>query len=161
MGAKENSLTQEGSAAPSFELPDQNGKLHSLAEYRGQKVLLYFYPKDMTPGCTIEALGFQDLEEEYKKNGIIVLGISADSIASHKNFCEKKSLNFTLLSDEKNEVIQKYNVRKEKMLYGKKYMGISRESFLINEKGIIIKHYQKVNPIFHPAEILDEVKKMT
>ncbi len=146
-----------GKKAPSFKLPDQDGKIHSLADYAGQVVLLYFYPKDMTSGCTTEAQGFRDLAKEYKKAGIVVLGVSIDSVKSHKKFCDKESLNFTLLSDEDKKVVEKYGVWKEKTMYGKKYMGIMRESFLIGKDGRILKHYEKVNPIKHPAEVLKDV----
>lgn len=145
--------------APPFRLPDQDGKIHSLADYAGQIVLLYFYPKDMTSGCTTEAQGFRDLAKEYKKAGIVVLGISIDSVKSHKKFCDKESLNFTLLSDEDKKVVEKYGVWKEKSMYGKKYMGIMRESFLVDKDGRIIKHYEKVNPIEHPAEVLRDVSE--
>jgi peroxiredoxin Q/BCP len=147
-----------GEEAPYFELPDQNGTARSLLEYRGKKVLLYFYPKDMTHGCTVEAQGFRDLEKEYAEKKITVLGISTDSVASHKKFCDKESLNFTLLSDEKKKVVNEYGVWKEKSLYGKKYMGVMRESFLLDEKGALLKHYQKVDPITHPAEVLKDVE---
>lgn len=146
----------EGKKAPVFKLPDQDGKIHSLADYAGQFVLIYFYPKDMTSGCTTEAQGFRDLAKEYKKSGIAVLGVSIDSVKSHKKFCEKELLNFTLLSDEDKKVVEKYGVWKEKSMYGKKYMGIMRESFLIGKDGRIVRHYQKVNPIEHPAEVLKD-----
>lgn len=146
--------------APAFKLPDQDGKTHSLADYAGQIVLLYFYPKDMTSGCTTEAQGFRDLAKEYKKAGIVVLGVSIDSVKSHKKFCEKESLNFTLLSDEDKKVVEKYGVWKEKSMYGKKYMGIMRESFLIGKDGHIVKHYEKVSPVEHPAEVLRDVEEI-
>ena len=146
--------------APAFKLLDQDGKVHSLSDYAGQIVLLYFYPKDMTSGCTVEAQGFRDLAKEYKKAEIVVLGVSIDSVKSHKKFCEKESLNFTLLSDEDKKVAEKYGVWKEKSMYGKKYMGIMRESFLIGKDGLILKHYEKVSPIEHPAEVLKDVKSM-
>ncbi len=149
----------EGKKAPAFKLPDQDGKNHSLADYAGQIVLLYFYPKDMTSGCTTEAQGFRDLAKEYKKIGIVVLGVSIDSVKSHKKFCDKESLNFTLLSDEDKKVVEKYSVWKEKSMYGKKYMGLVRESFLIGKDGRILKHYERVNPIEHPAEVLRDVKE--
>lgn len=147
-----------GKKAPAFKLPDQDGKIHSLADYAGKIVLLYFYPKDMTSGCTTEAQGFRDLAKEYKKAGIIVLGISIDSSKSHKKFCEKESLDFTLLSDEGKKVVEKYGVWQEKSMYGKKYMGTMRESFLIGADGKILKHYEKVNPVTHPEEVLKDVK---
>ncbi len=152
---KESKLV--GKMAPAFLLKDQNGKNHALKNYIGQKVLLYFYPKDMTPGCTIEAEGFRDRWGDLKKAGVVVLGVSADSQDSHKKFCDKHELNFPLLSDEKKVVLKKYGVWVKKSMYGKEYMGISRESFLIDESGKIIKHYQKVNPDNHPGEVLRDV----
>ncbi|MCK9351199.1 MAG: thioredoxin-dependent thiol peroxidase [Candidatus Paceibacterota bacterium] len=149
-----------GEEAPYFELPDQNGVLHSLLEYRGKKVLLYFYPKDMTKGCTLEAQCFRDHEKELSEKGLVIVGISTDSVASHKKFSEKESLNFTLLSDEKKKVVNQYGVWKQKTLYGKTYMGVVRESFLLDEKGTLIKHYQKVDPLTHPAEVLKDVEKL-
>lgn len=149
-----------GTKAPNFSLLNQDGQVHSLADYAGQIVLLYFYPKDMTSGCTTEAQGFRDLAKEYKKAGIVVLGVSIDSVTSHKKFCEKESLDFTLLSDEDKKVVEKYGVWKEKSMYGKKYMGIMRESFLIGKDGRILKHYQKVDPIEHPTEVLGDVESM-
>lgn len=150
-----------GKKAPTFKLPDQDGEIHALADYAGQIVLLYFYPKDMTSGCTTEAQGFRGLAKEYKKQGIVVLGVSIDSVKSHKKFCDFLSplepLNFTLLSDEDKKVAEKYGVWKEKSMYGKKYMGIMRESFLIGKNRRIVKYYEKVNPLEHPAEVLKDV----
>lgn len=146
-----------GKKAPDFKLSDQGGTVRTLKDYLGKTVLLYFYPKDMTSGCTLEAQGFRDLAKEYKKRGIVVLGVSADSVASHKKFCEKESLNFTLLADIDKKTVEKYGVWKEKSMYGKKYMGISRESFLIDGAGKIVKHYEKVKPIEHPEEVLRDV----
>lgn len=145
-----------GKKAPVFKLPDQEGNMHALSDYAGKMVLLYFYPKDMTSGCTTEAQGFRDLAKEYKKAGITVLGVSVDSVKSHKKFCEKESLNFTLLSDEDKKVVEKYGVWQEKSMYGKKYMGTVRESFLIGGDGKILKHYEKVNPVAHPEEVLKD-----
>ncbi|MBR3347064.1 MAG: thioredoxin-dependent thiol peroxidase, partial [Solobacterium sp.] len=133
-----------GTAAPQFKLPDQNGVMHSLKDYKGKKVILYFYPKDNTAGCTKEACGFRDRYPDITEKGAVVLGISKDNVASHKKFEEKHSLPFTLLSDESTEVLQKYDVWKEKQMYGRTYMGIERSTYLIDEKGKIIKAYQKV-----------------
>ncbi|MFA7315149.1 MAG: thioredoxin-dependent thiol peroxidase [Candidatus Magasanikbacteria bacterium] len=146
--------------APTFDLLDQDGKKHNLADYAGKLVLLYFYPKDMTPGCTIEAKCFRDRNNELKKFGVQVLGISVDSIESHKKFNEKHGLNFPLLSDEKKDVVEKYGVWKQKSMFGKKYMGIQRDSFLIGKDGKIIKHYEKVNPATHVDEIIEDLKKL-
>lgn len=150
----------EGRVAPAFSLPDQNGEVHSLKDYRGKIALVYFYPKDMTSGCTLEAQGFRDMAKDYKKAGIEVLGISVDSVSSHKKFCEKESLDFTILADEKKEVVSKYDVWKEKSMYGKKYMGTMRESFLLDKEGKIVKHYEKVSPIDHPSEVLQDAKEL-
>lgn len=161
--AKEKSVSKNkllGKMAIDFDLKDQDGKEHSLAMYNGKLVLLYFYPKDMTPGCTIEAEGFRDNFDELKKLGVIVLGVSADSEASHKKFCDKHKLNFPLLSDEKKAVLKKYGVWVKKSMYGREYMGISRESFLIGKDGKIIKHYPKVNPVDHPGEVLKDIKNL-
>lgn len=161
--AKEKSVSKNkllGKKTPDFKLKDQDGKEHSIAMYNGKLVLLYFYPKDMTPGCTIEAEGFRDNFDELKKLGVIVLGVSADSEASHKKFCDKHKLNFPLLSDEKKTVLKKYGVWVKKSMYGKEYMGISRESFLIGKNGKIIKHYPKVNPADHPGEVLKDVESL-
>lgn len=144
--------------APSFKLKDQDGIIRSLSDYKGQMLLLYFYPKDMTPGCTIEAEVFRDLMKELTKEGVAVLGVSADSSARHKTFCDKHHLNFPLLSDEGKTVLQKYGVWVEKSMYGKKYMGIERESFLIDKNGIVVKHYEKVKPALHPQEVLNDVR---
>lgn len=144
--------------APSFKLKDQDGVIRSLSDYKGRMLLLYFYPKDMTPGCTIEAEVFRDLMKDLAREEVVVLGVSADSSARHKTFCDKHHLNFPLLSDEGKTVLQKYGVWVEKSMYGKKYMGIERESFLIDKNGIVIKHYEKVKPALHPQEVLNDVR---
>jgi len=155
---KEDKLLNKN--APDFEIEDQHGEVHKLSEYKGKKVLLYFYPKDMTPGCTIEAKGFRDAWKDLEEAGVAVLGISADNVESHKKFCNKYNLNFPLLSDEKKQVVKKYGVWVEKSMFGKKYMGIRRDSFLIGEDGKILKHYIKVKPAEHPAEVLKDVKEL-
>lgn len=156
---KEKSIF-EGKKAPLFTLSDQDGKKHVLKEYRGQKVLLYFYPKDMTSGCTTEALGMESLRSEYKKAGIVVLGISKDDEVRHKKFAEKENLTFSLLADVEMKVSDKYGVWVEKSMYGRKYMGIQRDSFLIDEDGRVIKHFVKVKPALHPQEVLDYVETL-
>ncbi len=143
-----------GKKAPDFTLLDQNGKKHMLSSYKGSYVLLYFYPKDMTPGCTIEAEEFEDKTKEFKKRKIVVLGVSPDSVESHKKFCDKHKLTFTLLADTGHNVCEKYGVWVEKSMYGKKYMGVERDSFLIDPKGVVLKEYMKVKPNEHPEEIL-------
>lgn len=150
-------MVVEGKTAPDFTLPDQHGEAHTLSDYRGGKVLLYFYPKDMTPGCTIEAEIFRDRIKDFAKKGVTVLGVSADSVVRHKKFCDKHDLPFTLLSDEDKQVVAQYGVYVEKSMYGKKYMGIQRDSFLIDEDGAVLKHYVKVKPAQHAQEVLDDL----
>lgn len=142
-----------------FSLPDQNGKIHKLSDYQGKWVVLYFYPKDDTPGCTKEACGFRDVWEELRKLNVVVLGVSADSINSHKKFSDKYQLNFPLLSDEKKEVIKKYGGWGKKKFLGKEFEGILRITYVINPKGEIVKKFEKVNPSIHAKEIIDEIKK--
>ena len=149
-----------GKKAPDFKLSDEAGKIHSLKDYLGKIVVLYFYPRDLTPGCTIEAEGYRDAMKELKKLGVVVFGVSADSPKSHKKFRDKLKLNFPLLADEKKETIKKYGAWVEKSMYGKKYMGISRDTFIIDQKGILVRHDVKVTPETHPKEILTEVKKL-
>lgn len=144
----------------SFKLPDQDGHIHSLSDYKGKIVLLYFYPKDMTPGCTTEAECFRDRLNDFQALGVQVLGVSVDSVESHKKFAGKHHLNFPLLSDMKKEVVDAYGVWKKKSLFGNTFLGIKRESFLINQKGEIVKHYEKVSPAQHPEEILKDVKDL-
>lgn len=146
--------------AKTFSLLDQDGNKHSLKDYAGKYVLLYFYPKDMTPGCTTEAQCFRDTLNDLKKAGVQVLGVSADSVASHKKFADAHGLNFPLLSDPDKKVIEAYGVWKHKSMYGKTFLGISRESFLIDPKGTIVKHYAKVKPKEHAAEVLADVKAL-
>lgn len=143
--------------APQFSTIDQNGKKHNLKDYLGKWVLLYFYPKDDTPGCTQEACAIRDSWAEFKKKKCVVLGVSGDGEASHKKFEQKHKLPFPLLVDEKKVIIQKYGVEKEKSMFGKKYLGISRESFLINPEGKIVKHYEKVKPAIHTEEVLKDL----
>lgn len=149
---------KEGDVAPEFSLQDQNGKPHKLSDYKGNKVLLYFYPKDDTPGCTIEARTLGDLYKEYKKDETIIIGISTDSVESHKKFAKKYKLPFLLLADTEKTVVNAYGVYGEKRFMGKKYIGISRESFLIGENGKILKVYEKVKPKTHAKEVLEDIK---
>ena len=148
-------MLEIGTAAPSFSLPDQNGQMHTLEEYRGKKVILYFYPKDNTPGCTKQACGFGELYPQFTEKGAVVVGISKDSVASHKRFEEKYSLPFTLLSDPELQEIQAYDVWKEKTLYGKKSMGVVRTTYLIDEDGIIVRAMDKVKAAQNPAQMLE------
>ncbi|MFP4567498.1 MAG: thioredoxin-dependent thiol peroxidase [Candidatus Woesearchaeota archaeon] len=150
-------MLKEGDIAPSFSLKDQNGKVHTLKDYTGQKIVLYFYPKDNTPGCTKEACAFRDIYEEYKKNNILVLGISKDTEKSHKNFAEKHNLPFNLLIDENRDILEKYGAWTKKSLYGKMFMGIQRITYVIDEKGHILKVYPKVKPEDHAKQILKDI----
>ena len=137
-------MLQIGTKAPSFELYDQNGTLHKLEDYKGKKVILYFYPKDNTPGCTKEACGYNENLSSFNDKNVVILGISKDSVTSHKKFESNFGLGFTLLSDENLDAIKKYDVWKEKKNYGKTYMGILRTTYLINEEGIIVFANDKV-----------------
>ena len=143
-----------GAKAPEFTLPDQNGDLKSLADYRGQKVILYFYPKDMTSGCSKQACAFGELYPQFREKGAVVLGVSKDTVASHKRFEEKYGLPFALLSDVEKKVIQAYDVWQEKKLYGKVSMGVVRTTYLIDEDGIIVKAFGKVKAADNPAQML-------
>jgi len=147
-------MLQIGELAPDFTLVDQDEKSHTLSQYRGKKVVLYFYPKDMTPGCTVQAQGMRDSMNDLEAKGIVVLGVSVDDVKSHKKFVEKHNLNFPLLSDTEKSVVQAYGVWKEKSMFGKKYMGIQRDTFLIDEEGKLIQHFEKVNPLKHASQIL-------
>ena len=149
-------MLEIGTKAPAFELPDQNGEMHTLEEYRGKKVILYFYPKDMTAGCTKQACAFGELYPQFAEKGAVVLGVSKDSVASHKKFEEKYSLPFTLLSDPRLDCIQAYDVWKEKTMYGQKTMGVVRTTYLIDEEGIIVKAFGKVKAADNPAQMLAE-----
>jgi len=146
-----------GESAPDFKLPSADGSTVSLKDYRGKKVVLYFYPKDSTPGCTKEACSFQDNLETLKKKNVEVVGISADSVNSHQKFSAKYSLSFRLLSDPGREVLKAYGVWKRKSFLGKKYMGIERTTFIIDEKGKIAHIFQKVKVIGHTEEVLDKL----
>lgn len=146
-----------GSKAPDFTLPDQNGENHSLKDYKGKKVILYFYPKDNTSGCTKQACGFGELLPQFTEKGAVILGVSKDSVASHKKFEKKFSLPFTLLSDTELNVIKAYDVWKEKKNYGKVSMGVVRTTYLIDEKGVIVKAFDKVKAAENPAQMLGEL----
>lgn len=146
-----------GTKAPDFTLPDQNGEPRSLSDYQGQKVILYFYPKDMTAGCTKQACAFGELYPQFREKGAVILGVSKDTVASHKRFEEKYGLPFILLSDPEKEVIRAYDVWKEKKLYGKVSMGVVRTTYLIDENGMIEKAFDKVKATDNPAQMLGEL----
>jgi peroxiredoxin Q/BCP len=148
-------MVKEGEAAPAFKLQDEDGNWVSLSDYAGSSVVLYFYPKDDTPGCTMEACNFRDEVAEFKTRGIMILGVSADSPESHKKFKAKFHLTFPLLSDPDRKTIKAYGVWKEKSMYGKKYMGIERTTFMIDGKGKIEKVFSKVKVADHAQEILN------
>ncbi|MGH7175695.1 MAG: thioredoxin-dependent thiol peroxidase [Minisyncoccia bacterium] len=153
-------IPQAGEKAPEFTLQDQDGKEHSLKDYRGKWVLLYFYPKDDTPGCTIEACAIRDQFKDFTKIGAVVLGCSTDSVASHKKFVEAYTLPFTLLSDPNKEVVGEYGVFGEKKFMGKTYVGTMRTSFLIDPDGKIAKVYEHVKPPTHAAEVIADLKSL-
>ena len=152
-------MLEVGTKAPEFLLPDQNGEMHTLSEYAGKKVILYFYPKDNTSGCTKQACGFSELYPQFTEKGAVVIGISKDSVASHKKFEEKYNLGFTLLADPELQAIQAYDVWKEKKNYGKVSMGVVRTTYLIDEQGIIIKAFGKVKAAENPAQMLEKLQE--
>ncbi len=148
-------MLETGIKAPDFTLLNQDGESVTLSQYLGKKVILYFYPKDNTPGCTKQACGFAQLYPDFHEKGAVILGVSKDSVKSHKKFQEKYQLPFTLLSDPELHVIQAYDVWKEKNMYGKKVMGVVRTTYLINEDGIIEKAYTKVKAAQNPEDMLE------
>ena len=154
---EQSTMLEIGTKAPAFTLQDQNGENRSLADFLGQKVILYFYSKDMTSGCTKQACGFAELYPQFREKGAVIIGISKDSAASHKKFEEKYGLPFILLADPDKEVIQAYDVWKEKMNYGKPTMGVVRTTYLIDENGTIVKAFGKVKAAENPAQMLNEV----
>ena len=148
-------MLEIGTKAPAFRLLDQNGEEHTLEDYKGKKVILYFYPKDNTPGCTKQACGFTLLYPQFTEKGAVVLGVSKDTVASHKKFEEKQELAITLLADPELEAIKAYDVWQEKNMYGKKTMGVVRTTYLIDEEGIITKAFSKVKAADNPQQMLD------
>ena len=152
-------MLEIGMKAPQFTLPDKDGNMVSLSDFLGKKVVLYFYPKDNTPGCTRQACAFAGAYESFKDNDIVVIGISKDSVASHKKFAEKYDLPFILISDKELDAIQAYGVWQEKKLYGKVSMGVVRTTFIIDENGNIEKIMPKVKPDTNAAEILEYLGK--
>lgn len=147
-----------GEKAPNFNLPDQNGDMHTLDEFKGKKLILYFYPKDNTAGCSKQACGFGELFPQFLEEGVTVVGISKDSVASHKKFETKYNLPFTILSDTELEAIKAYDVWHKKKMAGREYMGVVRTTYLIDEEGVIIKANDKVKAAANPAEMLELIK---
>ncbi len=148
-------MPEVGSPAPAFALPDMQGNQTSLEQFRGRKVVLYFYPKDDTPGCAKEACSFRDAHAEYQEKGIVVLGVSLDDEASHRAFAEKYQLPFTLLADTNHVVSEAYGVYGEQEWQGKKFLGLARKTFLIDEQGVIVKIFDKVDVEAHSREVLE------
>lgn len=147
-------MLEVGTKAPVFSLPDQNGEMHSLEDYRGKKVILYFYPKDNTSGCTKQACGYTSLLPQFTEKNAVILGVSKDTVASHKRFEEKQSLGITILADPDRTVIEAYDVWKEKKNYGKVSMGVVRTTYLIDEEGIIVRANDKVKAADDPEKML-------
>jgi peroxiredoxin Q/BCP len=150
-------MLEVGTKAPEFSLPNQDGKEVALSGYKGKKVVLYFYPKDNAPGCTKQACGFAELYPDFTEKGAEVIGISKDTVESHRKFADKYNLTFTLLADTDIKVIQAYDVWKEKNMYGKKSMGVVRTTYLIDEEGMITKAFTKVNATENPADMLENI----
>jgi peroxiredoxin Q/BCP len=153
-------MVELGKKAPSIKLPDSKGDSRTLKEFLGQKVVVYFYPKDNTSGCTAEACDFRDIFPKFKKDDAVIIGISPDSVESHKKFIDKFNLPFILLSDENKTVLEKYGVWKEKSMYGRKYMGVERTTILVDEKGIIRKIYSKVKVKGHVEQVVKDIKEI-
>jgi peroxiredoxin Q/BCP len=152
---------EEGAAAPEFSLPSQDGKKISLKSLRGKPVVLYFYPKDDTPGCTKQACAFRDRSDEFKALGAVVLGVSGDDVDSHRKFAGKFELNFPLLADEGFAVSEKYGAYREKNMYGKKSMGIQRSTFLIDAQGMVARVWKRVSVDGHDEQTLEALRKLT
>lgn len=145
--------------APDFEAQDQEGKRHKLSTYLGKWIILYFYPKDNTPGCTKEACNFRDNYHQLQNRGVVILGVSKDSGQSHAKFAQKHNLNFPLLVDTDKKIIQSYSAWGVKIFMGREFEGTKRMTYLINPKGKIAKVYEKVNPLFHCKEIIEDLEK--
>ena len=150
-------MLEKGTSAPDFKLDDQDGNPVSLADFKGKKILLWFYPKASTPGCTIEGQEFRDEFQNFQEKNTVILGMSADSVKSQKNFCEKQNFPFSLVSDPEKTTIRKYEAIGLKKMYGREYEGIFRISYLIDENGLIQKTYGKVKPKEHAKEVLEDL----
>ena len=153
-------MLEIGKSVPQFSLPDQDGKIHNIKDYKGQWVIIYFYPKDLTPGCTTEACNFQEALPDFNSIDAVIFGISKDSVKQHKKFANKYNLQFSLLSDENSDVCEQFGVWQKKSMYGKEYMGIARSTFIVNPDGKIVKVYPKVNVKEHHSEILNDLKEL-
>ena len=151
-------MVEEGKKAPAIKLKDQNGKQVTLNDFKGKNGVMYFYPKDNTSGCTAQACNFRDEFPDFKKMKAVILGVSPDSVESHKKFAEKYSLPFRLLSDEKKQTVEKYGVWKEKSMYGRKYMGVERSTFIIDKTGKVRKVFRKVKVVEHNKEVKEALK---
>jgi peroxiredoxin Q/BCP len=154
-------MVSAGEKAPDFTLPADDGNKVSLKDYRGKNVVLYFYPKDGTPGCTQEAIEFRDIAEDFEKEDAVILGVSKDSVKSHQKFKQKHQLPFTLLSDPEGKILDRYGVWKKRSLYGRTFMGTERTTFLIDGNGIVKKVYRKVKPKGHAQVCLLDLKTPT
>jgi peroxiredoxin Q/BCP len=154
-------MIHEGERAPEFELPDQDGNPVRLSDFRGRKVVVYFYPKANTPGCTAQACGVRDHEVDYEAAGAVVLGISPDPVKAIHKFHEKKGLNFTLLADEDHQVAEAYGAWVEKSMYGKTYWGASRSTFVVDEDGVVRKVLKKVKPETHDEVVLSALRELS
>lgn len=160
MPANVSKIPTEGKKAPAFSLPGSSGETVKLADLKGRAFVLYFYPKDATSGCTLEAQEFRDLDKEFKKAKVSVYGVSPDSVESHCKFITKEKLSFELLADTDHKIAEKYGVWGEKSMYGRKYMGIFRTTFLVDKTGKIVKVWEKVTPRGHAREVLEAAKAL-
>ena len=149
-----------GNNAPTFKASCTNNQEANLSELKGKKVVLYFYPKDNTPGCTTEGQNFRDLYKQFKKENVVIFGLSRESLKSHENFKSNQSFPFDLISDPEEKICNQYDVIKEKSMYGRKYMGIERSTFLIDENGKLVQEWRKVKVTGHAQEVLDSVKSL-
>ena len=153
-------LPKVGRKAPAWKAPDEDGKARASKEFAGKWLLLYFYPKDDTPGCTVEACAIRDQFKDFRKIGAAVVGVSTDSVASHRRFKDAYELPFTLIADEKKELVKAYGVWGKKKMMGREYLGIRRTSFLIDPKGVVRKVYENVKPPLHSAEVIRDLKEL-